>query len=1486
MQKSDWDVFKSKFSNNPEEIFEWFCYILFCKEFNQEMGIARYINQTGIETEPINNKGKLIGWQAKFYETKLSVNKSKILKMLDQVKDKYPDLDEIIFYTNQDWGEGKGANTLPKSKGEIEKKAEELQIKITWRTSSHFDSPFVSVENKQIASYFFNKNDSFLEELEQLKLSTKRIIEQIKNKINYKENEISLERDDIFKSLEESIETTKITLLTGESGIGKTGLIKRYYEKNTSSSSIFIIRAEQLKKLNNIQQLFNNNFYKLLEFYKNCKDLSKKIIIIDSLEKLNDLNNELFNDLLHELRDWKIVCTLQEENFSDIKNKFFKDQEINIIKLEKMKLEELEELALKNGFLLPKRNKKTLELIKIPFYLNEYLDSKLNEQIDFKQNIWIKKIGINVEGYFLDLVNEKIKNKKFYIERKNSDPQMINFLLEKNILKIENGDLYISHDLYEELAIEKIIERDFKRCIELEEFIKNIEKEFIVRKVFKSWVINKLSNNNEPRIKELIRELIFKNEHNETVWKDEILVAILLSDYSEIFFNEFKRELLKNECELLLKISNLLEKNCKDIDNEAIEISKKLNEKRIYLRPKGKGWEEFIKFFYKNFKEVKELEVGIAIIEEWCKLPTSKNKEILRESGKMILDLLPYKNNKKMFNILSYTCLEIKSELENFLNNLIDNQENNFKIYYFFIKYILSEEIISYKIKVNFPKQILKLANLFWKETKSINNYRHSFTESLKYGLKNNREINCMYASSYSTFISIFLLIYFEKTLDFIINFTNECMENYINFFPKEKYSQIKLYIDNDNIKTQIINEELWELYRGMNYDSCLLESIHMALEKNLLEGERTNKELEDILLKILKKSNSASLTAVVASTATSFFKTQMKINEILFKTKELFQYDKRRCKKENLISRLIRDPKLRKERKESDRLEHRKYELGDILFQYSINYRKLEEEKNLYKILDEHYKNLEEEKELKLQLMMIDLRNYKILEDETGIKLELNEDVQYKINKFHEKIEKNFSPIVGRNLNLKHWGIDQLNGVSTVDKYPQYENIENVKNDIKKLIKDLDKENNYIENKILTATLIISICALIKKYFNSLTKEEQEDSKNSILLYLKKHVIENKDYLSGLDIDQIIGILPDMLTKYPDSCKEVRAFLVWCLLNNTNENLKIKYFEKCILSLQNYHSKEIYPLTIKYLSLKPEYNNTRKNGKKESELFYRNNNTFDGNIDNIEINSISINLSKMELEDLLMPLKLLSYKITSKKQEELIKKIIFKFFTRLELSKKRNNYQEQEDFINIYSDLIIYNLENLDKDFIKLFKEAWIKFGLLEYLFELLIEKFLNSDNTYENFWNMWEEFFDIVVERLNNNSEEMIANSYLFALFKNENKIFSLTDQRIDLFYNLINELHKPEVILKPILNLLKNEKLKYYSEGVSLLELIIKKNPSVKLDNIILDQIGNYVKNILDQNLNQISLMDKEKIKKILIFLEKQNLSLASYLLEANY
>ena len=53
MTKVNWNVFEIKFPDK-ENSFEWFCYLLFCREFNKPKGIFGFINQTGIEKNPIS----------------------------------------------------------------------------------------------------------------------------------------------------------------------------------------------------------------------------------------------------------------------------------------------------------------------------------------------------------------------------------------------------------------------------------------------------------------------------------------------------------------------------------------------------------------------------------------------------------------------------------------------------------------------------------------------------------------------------------------------------------------------------------------------------------------------------------------------------------------------------------------------------------------------------------------------------------------------------------------------------------------------------------------------------------------------------------------------------------------------------------------------------------------------------------------------------------------------------------------------------------------------------------------------------------------------------------------------------------------------------------------------------------------------------------------------------------------------------------------
>lgn len=81
----DWNIFRVKFSGQERTIFEQLPYNLFCEEFDIDLGIFRYKNQTGIETEPIEKNNQHIGFQAKFYDTKLSVNKQDIRERFIQL---------------------------------------------------------------------------------------------------------------------------------------------------------------------------------------------------------------------------------------------------------------------------------------------------------------------------------------------------------------------------------------------------------------------------------------------------------------------------------------------------------------------------------------------------------------------------------------------------------------------------------------------------------------------------------------------------------------------------------------------------------------------------------------------------------------------------------------------------------------------------------------------------------------------------------------------------------------------------------------------------------------------------------------------------------------------------------------------------------------------------------------------------------------------------------------------------------------------------------------------------------------------------------------------------------------------------------------------------------------------------------------------------------------------------------------------------------
>ena len=177
-----------------------------------------------------------------------------------------------------------------------------------------------------------------------------------------------------------------------------------------------------------------------------------------------------------------------------------------------------------------------MELIKNPFYLNEYLNFYKEDEgtsyIDFKKQLWnkiIKKSKPAREQCFLKIAFQRANDEQFFINP-NFEPQILDYELKNDgILGYESPHGYfITHDIYEEWALEKIIESEFIKKADNKTFFENIGASLPIRRAFRNWVSEKLLL--EYREIKIFIEEVVEDKKGEPFWKDEVIVSILLSD--------------------------------------------------------------------------------------------------------------------------------------------------------------------------------------------------------------------------------------------------------------------------------------------------------------------------------------------------------------------------------------------------------------------------------------------------------------------------------------------------------------------------------------------------------------------------------------------------------------------------------------------------------------------------------------------------------------------------------------------------------------------------------------------------------------------------------------------------------------------------------------------------------------------------------------------------------------------------------------------
>lgn len=290
--KPDWDKFTSNFSENPQKNFEWMCYQLFCREFNRDEGVFRYYNQPALESEPIQNDGDVIGFQAKFYTVKLSERKTEIMELIQDIKSKYPNLTILHFYSNQEWTASPASNDMrTNAQKDIENFASENGFRIEWKTKSFFESEFVTIENSDIAQYFFaSDTNEYYKKIRKIREAKTRLsIDNIFPTSLYIENTQRVRSDKnalsdfiISQFRDNELQDFSNIFIRGVAGIGKSTEMRIAYQK-------LIDKCSHENCYREFRFLPTPYFYELKNYQQNCFKITEKetpVLFLDGVDEI------------------------------------------------------------------------------------------------------------------------------------------------------------------------------------------------------------------------------------------------------------------------------------------------------------------------------------------------------------------------------------------------------------------------------------------------------------------------------------------------------------------------------------------------------------------------------------------------------------------------------------------------------------------------------------------------------------------------------------------------------------------------------------------------------------------------------------------------------------------------------------------------------------------------------------------------------------------------------------------------------------------------------------------------------------------------------------------------------------------------------------------------------------------------------------------------------------------------------------------------
>ena len=1461
-----WEQFEAKYAENKEKAFEAMCRLLFKKRFGMTESLPYAYNNAGNETKPIVDRDEVIGFQAKYFGKEGTIDATQAKEIIDSItkaRAHYPKQTKQIIYVTLPFGNPPVGKEKTKNEENIDATAIGNHLEIEWIFGN--DILDKVAEDEFLYDVFFNTELNLLHIDECIRRSNTLLIKPIKNKIKTPNGEKSLPRQDILNQMDGFLSQRQHVVLVGESGCGKSAIAKEYCLQN-SDDAIIWTNASQFDT-DDINTIFNyEESYTLNNILSYYQGDSKKIVVIDSAEKLLSIKNKMpFFLLIDKMQEdeWQFLFTVRKSMSERFKKVILNSQELQA---EVITVPLLNDTSLKTfltkGKITTPLNPTVYDRIHNLFYLARYSEvanSNPSSIEEFRELVWKEKIrggeeldisiAVSREYCVLELVKRVLSEGKYGVREDGIDANAVAELIRDEIITEDTRIGYsFTHDMYLEWAMMMYMDILWQRNQNMQEYLQELGENVIAYNYFRRWLQEKIDVTSDSVAE--ISEVVF-SDAIDNKWRSAIVTEILRSkSYAIDFFAKYSDKLKDEDYKWGLIVLSELNVNCQEV----VSYLKLKDISYPVMRPIGSGWKCAIDFMYINYDGLWKINPALitSILKSYAR-SLKADPETMHKAG--LLALKPhlvvaeirksgqdcfYHDNDSPFSLVTNYFGYIHEEIRDIINEILANEWVGHREPYFELtKYIAKAQDISLMhLYIHHPKEVMALWEMYWlahekdrRDRFEIVGAGRMYEPEDAWGLSHERLLLMYFpVSSMQTGMSEMLMVHPQEAVDFMIQFVDKCAKHFASIrWESDPVEEIALAMPDGTIRRKIGNQSIWNIYRATSGYAMpdLMHCVHMALENYLLEGandkERTG-EVKKIIDKILDKAECLSLIAVVASVVTSHVDEFFEEAILLTSNLKILRLDLARYTRE-LSSNLIefayhRNTSMLDERRKSNALPHRKKHLENILFEIQVGYEQPQSEsdklklKRAYRNVDLLHEQLnqipEEERVLyKFILSRCDVRAMKReVVDVNGVQaIQYTPALDEEQRMLTEKSKKdNEEMMVGATMRM--WVTYRMRGVMDKIKSNPYEQ------DPLRALADTKKIKRQLEIKDGGLSLLPGdeyvpsmVCALMLTDFcDKLSPEDKA--------YCEKEVIE-----SLLDVNKMVD---SSMSSFAECIHAMGA-----MVNRSHEydeqyNIILRTYAELENEVESNRCRDIVAQVVARYDLW----NTRTELMRNIVITY------------FQEKQLDNNPNTLTAEDAETVLCLLS---TYPKDKEM------QMYAKICLEKMSHAWDEDDKRKEFYLRTSVYAASTVAKIILHAPDEdipelvSYYSRYLVKPTHDTLIMEFIMCtimNNLYSKFWVVWRELYKtIVIERDHWGYDELLSNYMLNPKKYIDwgNEWFDLKKEDLVLYKNIARDAGGYPLVLRNVIVVTNSLAKKYYLDMLAIISDIVSQHPLMKLGDL---------------------------------------------------